>query len=239
MLKKRFLLSILFVFLKGFGQAQNPKQSIKDNLYYDLSGQLYSGILYESVPPGIPGLDSTSKMIELGKVIRINTYYANGKLKSEEHLSQGVKIQYYENGKIWILTDMKNGFQDGKETCWYMSGGIQSTCFFFNNKRNGLYESYYESGEIASRINFVDDKIEGDEKHWFINGQLSSERLNIGIPKRRQEIREYYENGAILTQWIIDDQEKKNYSILFYTSTGKLKKVQIYKEGALLSEKEY
>jgi antitoxin component YwqK of YwqJK toxin-antitoxin module len=227
--------TVVIVFnMNGFAQVAQWNSDVR--LYLDSIGNPFSGILYEKV--NLPDIDSSKKIIEEGK-ITTEYGYKNGKIRVEEHVKQGIILQFYKNGKLFTLTNMKNGSNDGKATEWDEDGNIHHITNYKNGREHGLSESFYEDGKIASQFNFIDGQIVGDERHWYRSGQLRKERLNVGIPDKRQEIREYYENGVLFRQWIIANSIEKNYSILTYTNEGKLKNEEIYKNGNLIEERVY
>ena len=165
--KVHLSLLLIFQFCRLISISQTPKAIYKDSVYHDASGNFYPGTIYENaliykdslffdnsgklysgdlLEYASTMIDSSLTTFEEGKTILRKTYFKSGKPKSIDYIKQGVQIQYYENGSIFILSLSKNGLKEGRETMWSENGTIKSIDNYHLGKRNGLSESFYDNG---------------------------------------------------------------------------------------------
>ena len=69
-------------------------------------------------------------------LIRLESYYPNGQINSEENYIDGKK--------------------DGKWTWYYENGQIQIEGNYIDGKRDGKWTWYYENGQIQIEVNYID-----------------------------------------------------------------------------------
>lgn len=65
---------------------------------------------------------------------------------------------YYENGKLELQENYKDGKLDGDVTYFYKDGKIKFKEHFKNGERNGESITYYKNGEIKSKIKYKNGK---------------------------------------------------------------------------------
>ncbi|MDB3905272.1 hypothetical protein N9335_02210 [Crocinitomicaceae bacterium] len=101
-------------------------------------------------------------------------HYADQKKWSKDYTGGAF---YCRDGKIEILTNYKNGNEDGLYRQWYKNGQLSSE---YNNKEGfpeGLGRSWYENGQLQSENNFTTNVFEGFSREWHKNGQLKHEYI--------------------------------------------------------------
>lgn len=90
-------------------------------------------------------------------------YYLDGKLFT------GMCYEKFDNGKIGIKGQMKNGKKDGLWTWWYSSGQKKRETQFVDGKKDGLTYYWYENGQKQKELMFKQDK-NVDQKLWDEEG---------------------------------------------------------------------
>lgn len=241
---KNKLLYILLTYTllnKTLCYSQKVVYSEKDSLYYDSLGNKFSGMKsFPHIPIDINGIeqDSIDIVYENGHQVIIKSYYPSGEIKDIlfDYLSEG-SIGFFKSGKLSSIKYSNSIKNEEKIITWFESGFIKSIEDFINEKSQGLYESYYENGQIETRYNIIHDTIVGDWYRWYQNGQISYEHINFRVPHKKEEIREYYENGIMMSQVIFDDTGREISKKLYYNSEGYLTKVDVYKNGVYSESK--
>jgi antitoxin component YwqK of YwqJK toxin-antitoxin module len=123
------------------------------------------------------------------------------------------------------------------------------------------HTEYYDDGAKLSKVKYVDGKFHGEVKFWYRNGNLQSKGdYNHGVPIGKHT--EWYENTYVksvtyydnkgkalsFTLWNEDQQKivEGKYSDgredgvwKHYDERGKLVKEDTYKDGQLLSTKDF
>jgi hypothetical protein len=107
-------------------------------------------------------------------------HYENGKLRLvcnyKDGKLNGKYTWYYENGKISEAGNFKNGERDGKLEFYYENGKPKEVSNFKDGKLNGRSAGYYENGKIGATGNYKDDKLDGKWELYYDNGKLSEVR---------------------------------------------------------------
>jgi hypothetical protein len=105
----------------------------------------------------------------------IKEYYANGKLKMECEISDGMKhgkmIEYYPNGNILSLSNWINDTINGYSTGYYESGNIEFISTWVNGELYGDYVKYDETGYLQHTKNYYFNNVKGYES-IYDNGSL-------------------------------------------------------------------
>ncbi len=139
--------------------CRNEIPYIKNGLiitYYDTEsmGSIHTKINYvNDVPEGLYETYYPSHEI-IGKPSLLASRYTmkNGKI-------DGLRIEYYDNGSIWLKCVYKNGVKDGIFEEYYENeDGFESILwhkgFYVNGMRNGLYQTFDINGNIIESINY-------------------------------------------------------------------------------------
>ena len=86
------------------------------------------------------------------------------------------KIQYYDNGQMNFIIEMKNGKPDGRIEGWYEKGQkrIKGT---FNDEGHldGFWIEWYDNGKKKIEGTYKDGKEDGLWTKWYENGQKEGE----------------------------------------------------------------
>lgn len=125
----------------------------------------------------------------------------------------GTYVGTLETGKTPVKGDYKNGRQDGEWTTYYPeSGAVMHVVVYAGGSLEGPLSGFFASGAKESQGSFKNNQREG-EWTW------------------------YHENGAVSTQ-IKFVNGKKDGQQVFYNSQGKKVRVETYKDGVLVAEKD-
>jgi len=119
----------------------------------------------------------------------VKEYYPSGEIKIEKQVikdttSDGYIKAFYQNGRLKMRGENKNGKWDGLFTFYDLSGKITEEANYINNQKNGVVKIYYANGHIESNLSYTDDRKNG--KSIFYD-----------TLDREKEI-DFYEKGALL-----------------------------------------
>ena len=85
----------------------------------------------------------------------------------------GKYIEYFANGKPYIIANYKNGNLEGAYTKYYFEGQIEMKGKYADNKGNGLFVIYYEDGTKSEEYTEVNDEINGLYTSYFYSDETS------------------------------------------------------------------
>lgn len=107
-----------------------------------------------------------------------------------------VKREYYPNGKIKYVVEVKDEKKEGEFMKYYPSGILEMEGTFLNDKREGIFKSYFGSGVLKSEGFYKNGLGSGLMKEYYENGKLklSSEVIN---GKQNGISKSYFENGKL------------------------------------------
>ena len=102
------------------------------------------------------------------------SYWANGKLKSEQRYIDG-KLDgayktWYENGQVFQDGQYANGMMDGSWLIFYPDGQLASKAVY--DKGTGKQTCYDNEGCIIMEVNYVDNLKHGKEIHYATDGTV-------------------------------------------------------------------
>lgn len=118
--------------------------------------------------------------------------------------TNGLFIDYFDNGKLKEKGNYKNG------------------------KKNGLWETWFENGQKEDSAIYENDALTGKRVMWHSNGRLQLESY-WGKPNDRVgQWTRYYENGQIESITNFNDKGELNGKSLEYFENGKLKRETTY-----------
>lgn len=172
------------------------------------------------------------------KLVHFTSYYNNGNvsmdidtadidLNTNNVVSHGNAIFYYENGQLKEKAYYKNGKKEGKQVEYYESGAIKSISTYKNNIFNGQSKIYYENGNIQDEINYKNGK-PNSMKTYRDNGSLLAD-VNFYNDDKMNVVK-YYENGNIMLKR--DLQNDKIIGIEeWYRDDGTLLSKVSFKDG--------
>jgi uncharacterized protein len=104
------------------------------------------------------------------------SYYSDGKLKSRQMYSEGVKNglfeTYHSNGQLHETFNLKSGLLDGDYKFYYANGKLFREGTFKNDKDNGKSIRYYENGNKWIEELYKNGILDGEVKKYDKNGRL-------------------------------------------------------------------
>ena len=134
--------------------CRNEIPYIKNGLIFTYfeNGSIHTKINY--VNNVIDGLYETyySNDDECGKpsLLASRYYIKNGKM-------DGLRVEYYPNGNIWLKCDYKNGVKDGVFEEYYENDTdpiLWHSGFYINGMRSGLYQTFDINGNMIESKNY-------------------------------------------------------------------------------------
>ncbi len=161
--------SYLQVFLNKEGEEEhilkcpvcrNEIPYIKNGLIitYHENGSIHTKINYvNDVPEGLyetyyPSTNTVEELSNKPSLLASRYTIKNGKI-------DGLRIEYYDNGSIWLKCTYKNGIKDGIFEEYYENeDGLDPILwhkgFYVNGKRSGLYQTFDINGNLIESINY-------------------------------------------------------------------------------------
>ena len=109
--------------------------------------------------------------------------FLNGKLNGHRKI-------YYQNEKLAMERDYKEGFTNGFEIEYYEDGSLKQKGEFKNGKENGVWDMYFPNRQIKQRSNFIEGVMDGETTVYYSTGKvLATEVTKNGktIPDKRLE----------------------------------------------------
>jgi antitoxin component YwqK of YwqJK toxin-antitoxin module len=94
--------------------------------------------------------------------------FVNGKL-------EGLRIQYYPNGKKETEKEYKGSYPHGKAKEFYENGTLEKEGEFINNKEHGTWTLYHANGQQKAILNFEDGVQNGPYFEYDEQGNLTKQ----------------------------------------------------------------
>lgn len=119
-------------------------------------------------------------------------YYLNDSiLLNTESYQNGVKhgksISYYENKQVSEIINWNLGQKDGEWIKYYTNGAKKMETKYKNNILQGKFTSYTISGSIDVTGYYVNDKMHGIWKYTDDKGKIIEVEYIHGVPKNKEE----------------------------------------------------
>ena len=127
---------------------------VEDGLYYNKSGELYSGTYVEYYPSGNKRVEMT--VVE-GKKQGVSTYYFDNKLKQE--------VRSYKDNEM-----------DGLWETWNKKGVKLGVASYKNGTKHGKWYIYDEAGILRYDMEYKEGEKVGTWKIFDENGKLEKEK---------------------------------------------------------------
>ena len=199
-----------------YGKNQNPDLNSSRNISS-----------YKGEARNIPPINSPFK-VNVSGLDTATTYYAAAYIKNSKgavfyspeisfttkkpddfsSLLNGVKKDYYPNGKLMREYFVKNGSINGILKTYSDSGYVISEQNYTNGLANGMLKTYNTNGSIIGETSWIDGHSGGQIKYYFENGNLKSESNCSGdLPKLSCQGKTYYENGLLQSEIITTNGE--------------------------------
>lgn len=240
------------------GIANNPKIKFTGHANYK-NGMLngLSKIVYKS-----GNVAFESKYVN-GKREGVSvTYSDKGYKQSETNYKNGKKdgrfVAYFPNGAKMVEANYKNDKAEGTQRVWHPNGKLQSQARFSNDLIEGNATTYYTSGRIETQRTYKNGKENGvmkiydDKKNKvtaqipYVDGKIHGMLIvyNDGIPFNEM----HYENGINNGKYILYHKNGKKFIVAtakndklegeakVYDKTGKLQKIEYYKDGKIVKK---
>lgn len=84
----------------------------------------------------------------------------------------GIRKRYYDNGKLKLLEDFREGIQEGPMRGFYEDGKLLVEATYKNGKLDGQYKEFYENGQLKISCDYKNDLRDGVQLHYEENGNL-------------------------------------------------------------------
>ena len=98
--------------------------------------------------------------------LKIDGIWYSGIKKEGEH-----KI-WWENGKLHINTNYKNGVEDGKRRKWYFNGQLHIETNYKNGDENGEYKEWHKNGQL-----YIDAKYSNGKEIYYYKYDKNGNKL--------------------------------------------------------------
>jgi hypothetical protein len=118
--------------------------------------------------------------------------------------------EFFENGKIKSIAQVKNGLKNGEMVEYRSDGSIYTRNHYKNDTLNGPYEIYFHSGVIAERGNFVNGIRLRKIEQFYENGELHFEHYMLNIKGNHHP---YYTLEFDSLGTLINDNRRVNVTI--------------------------
>lgn len=132
-------------------------------------------------------IDISQKQIRNGVVYTVN----------EAEPFTGKVTGKFENGKVKVSENFKDGKFDGEQIYYYDNGQIKEKINYKNGIAVGTYNAYHKNGEVAYTGNFLEGKKDGDWNRYTEDKKLI--------------LTEKYKNGKLegVEQFLVDTEKLK------------------------------
>ena len=194
-----FMLSMLAVCVEKTGISEYDKidhKKGKVEFYFDSQGNTVSkkadsdyyrksfgkqGNLYVVVD-----YSKDDKVVDIAKIKNLDEMFI------ENAGAEGLNVTFYENGKVFSVTNFQNGTLNGEQLI------------------------YYENGNKLAEKNYKNGKKDGEQKGYYTNGQLAGIwRYNSGTEDGKQSL--YYNDGIEMVN-VVYNNGKESYAKIYYKS---------------------
>jgi antitoxin component YwqK of YwqJK toxin-antitoxin module len=94
---------------------------------------------------------------------------------------------YFDNGKIWIEYNLKDGKWDGPSKMYWYDGQLRMDGNWKDGEKDGLWKYYNENGQLEMEVNLKDGElIESKEYH----NQITNNWMELKVWMTKKEVRE-------------------------------------------------
>ncbi len=145
--------------------------------------------------------------------------YMYKKLTYKNDIMNGPYVEYFSNGRVYIVGNKTNGDWDGELKYFYPSSDPKSISNYENGIKVGKQITYYPGGTVESEVNFVHGRKEGVALYYSSNGELSS---SITYVRGVQDgpYKTFYENGDLQSMGEYNGEQagmtQKGESFVYY-----------------------
>ncbi len=115
----------------------------------------------------------------------VDAYYKNGTksahLVFDEGNSNGDRIHYFSNGKVFMEGKRINGLDDGLVKIYYPSGKIMKEDNFYIGERHGSSKYYNEDGSLQYHLNYYLGELHGECKYFNAGKPAATYQYYYGL----------------------------------------------------------
>lgn len=108
-------------------------------------------------------------------------YNDNHVLTSEENYNdnkvEGVKTEYYTNGKISSVANYRADTVNGYYSSFYKYGQLKQQGWYVDGEAVGFWIDYYPDGKIQSKNYYSNDKQNGFQESYNVDGKITDKTL--------------------------------------------------------------
>ena len=126
-------------------------------------------------------------------------YYENGQKESEctyqDGKEDGLHKYWHENGQMSAEENWKDDNKNGKLTTWYENGQIESESYFNDHNEDGKWTNWHENGQVHSEGCSKDGQWDGKHTYWYESGQKEAEIIYKN--GTREEENQWNEDGEL------------------------------------------
>jgi antitoxin component YwqK of YwqJK toxin-antitoxin module len=97
-----------------------------------------------------------------------------GPMKVKDSITDGVHVERYDNGVIYMRGDIAGGVRHGEWITFFRDGTLWSKGTYVNGYREGYGISYFPGGKKSSEGYYLKNKMVGVWKFWDEQGNLIS-----------------------------------------------------------------
>jgi antitoxin component YwqK of YwqJK toxin-antitoxin module len=108
----------------------------------------------------------------------ITSNLSNGRFEGKE-IGDGVRRDYFDNGRIARQSFFKNEKRDSTVEEWYYDGVKKLEGMYINGSTNGKFTEWYENGNIKRILFYKNGIPDGSANKWFKNGKEESEEFFV------------------------------------------------------------
>ena len=119
---------------------------------------------------------------------------------------EGKLVTKYNDEKIMLEAEFKNGVRSGPFTIWYENGQLMLKGQFKEGYPEGKTTTWYENGNVRQEVEVLDGFLHGYSKSWHENAQLMEEGHYL-FGNKIGVWRQWDQKGSLLSDSIHDGAE--------------------------------
>lgn len=130
--------------------------------------------------------------------------YVNGLYFKKDMLYTGTHIEYFENGKISLELNVRNGLEHGNVDFYFPSGIKKEHREFNDGKKTGIWITWDEDNVKIAEAGYQDDIKDGNWNVWDNNGVILYE-MHYTMGKKSGIWRQWDETGRQVMERVFGD----------------------------------
>ena len=141
----------------------------------------------------------------------------------------GWVVEYYDNGSLLDLCQLKDGKRDGLGTQWHENGEKKAKVNWKDGKQDGLLTQWHENGQMKEKVNWKDGERDRLRTFWYENGQKQAEE-SWKDGKRNGLATQWHENGQKKEEANWKDGKRDGLKTFWYEN-GQKQAEESWKDG--------